>query len=494
MSQIVEEITREITGIKAFVTERLDAGVRPLHEETERLKKSLGEVQEKIRDWQRQQLALQGDDGRIFARDGRLAGLDMLDLAILKTVLEERQKAGIVNRSLYEEVVRQRTNILGFLTPEKFMAWQERALKMRGTVYANAPQAALRRFEGDIGQWTRTLIDMQSKALDSATAATGGNLVPTFEAAELWLAVNLETLVLPVLQQMPMPTNPFNIPSQFGDTNWYPAEENVQITTTTPGTPRTTLTAYGLKTGVPFSDELEEDSIVALVPELRRSLVRNAAEVIDDVLLNGDTTTANGINSDGTTISKTTAGKAHWLLGFDGLIHLPLVDRTAQSSEAATAVSTALYNTALRKLGKNSVARRPGEVVYVTDVNTAIASMGITQFMTLDVAGTRATLSAGELLNVFGKPLIQSAQMRMADADGKVTDSGNATSTGRILALNTTQWRVGFRRQIMLETDREAGKGQTTLYVSFRIALAEQSGTRTAATHTSVVYHITGVS
>jgi hypothetical protein len=83
--------------------------------------------------------------------------------------------------------------------------------------------------------------------------------------------------------------------------------------------------------------------------------------------------------------------------------------------------------------------------------------------------------------------------MRLADTDGKVTSAGNGTDTGRLLALNTSQWFVGFRRQIRFESAREAGKSQTTMYVTVRIALTERSGTRSTATHTSLLYDITGV-
>ena len=76
---------------------------------------------------------------------------------------------------------------------------------------------------------------------------------------------------------------------------------------------------------MPWSLTLDEDSVIAMAAEVRSGLVRNAAEVIDDVLLNGDTTTTDNINADGATISKTDAGKGQWLLGFDGLIHLPLL-------------------------------------------------------------------------------------------------------------------------------------------------------------------------
>jgi len=301
--------------------------------------------------------------------------------------------------------------------------------------------------------------------------------VPTFEAAELWMDVNFDTLILPVMPQVTMPTNPFDIPAQLGDTNWYPVSENVQVTTTDVATAKATLTAYGLKTGVPFSDELEEDAIIAFTPELRRNLVRNAAEVIDDVILNADTTTTNNINADGTTIGTSTAGKAHWLLGFDGLIHLPLVDNTSQYEDHSAAISADVFNEMLARLGKYGAPRRRGDVVYIVDIRTAIRALSMTEVETVDTAAQRATMSTGEIAVLYGVPLIRSDVMKLAeDGDGKVTSGGNSTDVGRILCVNTTQWRVGFRRQVTVETEREAGKGQTTMYVSFRIALTERFG------------------
>ena len=107
--------------------------------------------------------------------------------------------------------------------------------------------------------------------------------------------------------------------------------------------------------------------------------------------------------------------------------------------------------------------------------------------------GDRATLSAGELREVIGIPWIRTDQMRVSSAGGRVSSTTTLNTTGNVLLVNTSQWRVGFRRQITMETDREAGRGQTTMYVSFRIAFAERSGTRSSATHTAHIRNITGV-
>jgi len=489
----IDMLLGEFRDVRQFMVEHTDEKVKPLKEELDRVIASIKNAEAGLKELRREKLARMSDDGRIRVPDTKLAGFDLLELALLERVLRSRHSQGKNHYSLLELVANCRKNLQTYISPESLLAWEDGAVNRLKTMFPGASYAAaISKLRSTIGTWRQAMILSHAKALDSTTAGAGDELVPTFESAELWMDVNLETLVLPLLTQVTMPTNPYDMPSQFGDTNWYPTAENVQATTTTPSTAKTTLTAYGLKTGVPFSDEWEEDTIIAGVSELRSNLARNAAEVIDDVLLNGDTTVSNGINSDGVVINAGTAGKGQWLLGFDGLIHAAIVDNSVgMSVDKSAAVDADIYNRILTKLGRFAVARRRGEVPYITDVNTATRSLSIAELETAD-SSMRSTLSSGEIMNVYGKPLIQSEQMRLADTDGKVTDSGGNT-TGRILVFNTTQWRVGFRRQVTFETEREAGKGQTTLYVSMRIALTERTGTRSTQTHTAIAYDITGV-
>ena len=179
----------------------------------------------------------------------------------------------------------------------------------------------------------------------------------------------------PLFNTIQMPSNPFQIPLQLGDVNWYPGTENVASKSTALTTARQTLTAYELVSEVPWSYDLDEDAVIAMVEELRRGLMRNAREVIDDVLLNGDTTTTNNINADGATIASTDAGKGHWLLGFDGLLHLPLIDNTSQSNNHAAGVSDDMFNEIRAKLVKYAV--RPSEVVYRGILKKCVTSQAV---------------------------------------------------------------------------------------------------------------------
>ena len=294
----------------------------------------------------------------------------------------------------------------------------------------------------------------------------------------------------PLFSRVEMPTNPFEVPLQLGDVNWYPGTENLATTSTALSTGKQTLTAYELVGQVPWSLTLDEDAVIAMATEVRGTLVRNAAEAIDDVLLNADTTTTDNINADGATIAATDAGKGHWLLGFDGLAHLPLIDNTSQANDHAGVVSDDMFNEIRVKLGRYGV--RPSELAYIMDVNTYIRSLSVSNFRTLDKLGPNATLLRGQLGAVEGIPIIVSEQMKLADTDGKVTD-GSTGTTGRLLMVNRSQWRVGFRRELAIETDRDIQKRQNVMVVSMRLAFAERTGARSTATHTALQYNITGV-
>ncbi len=438
--QDTELIKGEVASIRDYYKSRMDAELPPLKEEVDRIAAQLTRVQDNWREGEKRAiLARIGRGDRSRVPFGKYVGLDILDLACVRSLLtaQLRDPSGVNPRMLED--------------------WQ---------------------------------VNLKA-AMDSTTAGTGDELVDTQEARALWDDVNLETAIAPLFTTIQMPSNPFQIPLQLGDVNWYPGSENVAAKSTALTTARQTLTAYELVAEVPWSYDLDEDAVIAMMEELRRSLMRNAREVIDDVLLNADTTTTNNINADGATIASTDAGKGQWLVGFEGLLHLPLVDNTGQGNNHAGAVSDDVFNEVRAKLGKYGV--RPSEMVYLTDVNTFIRSLSVGNFRTLDKFGPQATILTGQLGAVEGIPVIVSEQMKLADTDGKVTDAGNATNTGRLLIVNRSQWRVGFKRELTIETVRDPQKRQNIMVVSFRMAFQERSGSRSTATHTALQYNITGV-
>jgi HK97 family phage major capsid protein len=437
---ILDAIKTEIAGIKAFTQTHLDAGIAPLTEETDRLGVLVLQLQARLQDAQRADLAAPfGATPRV--RDGAYAGMDRLDLAIANSILTAQQD-----------------NPTG-LSPAT---------------------------RGALDEWRINI----AAAMDSVTAGSGDELVPTNESSELWRDVNLATKIMSLIRTISMPTNPFELPVDLGDINFYPGTENVAAKSTSPTTAKKTLTAYELVGEVPWSYDLDEDSVISMMEEVRALVLRNAAEIIDDVILNGDTTAANNINADGATITTSDAGKAHWLLGFDGMRHLPLISATGQANNHNAAVSDDMFNENRRNMGKYAV--NPSECVHVMDISTWLISQTIENMRTLDKFGPKATILNGQLGAHEGIPVIVSEQLLKTASDGKVTD-GSAGTVGQLLTFNRSQWIVGFKRQITLETVRDPQKRQNIIVVSFRIALQQREPTIADATHIALQYNITGV-
>ena len=484
----IDAIRKNLVDINSFVRERFEPVSREvgvLREETDRIKQDLDGVTQRERAMRRNALGAFADDrARIAVPSGAYAGMDILDLALIR-------------RFAYS----QRRESFG-------PAWIERAEQAKRllaeTISPAAVQATHSAAERRLAEWfrvdskdtgqfqafSRSLLGAMTRAaMDSTTAGSGDELVATLEARELWQDVNLQTLVAPIIPTFPMPSNPFDVPRQLGDVNFYPGTENSAASSTALATGKTTLTAYELVGQVPYSFTLEEDGVIAMLPEIRAGLVRNVAEILDDIILNADATVTNNINADGATIAATTAGKAQWLLGYDGILHLPLVDNAAQANNHNAAVSGDMFNELRVKLGKYGA--RPSQLAWIMDVNTFIRAQSVEQFRTMDKLGPNATLLTGMLGAIEGIPVIVSEQMPLADSDGKITDGGSANTKGRVLLVNRTQWAQGFRRELMLDVHRDTQKRQTVITVSFRHALAERSGDRASAAHTALQYNIT---
>ena len=465
----METIRKEVAEVREFYRQRLDADLPPLQEEVGRLGRAVVELTEKQRAGERRTL-LANYGGGAGAGSGGGAGIGV-----------GKGVGGVGGVGI---------GVGGGELRARVPAGKYRGMDALDLACVRSVLAAQQREPGDgnvrmLEEWQGNL----KAAMDSTTAGSGDELVATGEAAALWGDINLDTHIANLFTHVDMPTNPFEIPLQLGNVSWYPGVENTAFTDTALATARQTLTAYELVAEVPWSLTLEEDAVIAMASEVRSTLVRNAVEVIDDVLLNADTTTVNNINADGATISAATAGKAHWLVGFDGLAHLPLVDNTGQGNNHGAAPSADMFNEVRGLLGKYGV--RPSELAYIADVGTYIKSLGVSEFRTLDKLGPQATLLNGQLAQVDGIPVIVSEQLAASDGDGKVTDGGSGNDKGRLLMVNRTQWRLGFRRELMIETTRDIQKRQNIMVVSMRLAFMERTGSRSSAKHTAMQYNIT---
>jgi HK97 family phage major capsid protein len=331
-----------------------------------------------------------------------------------------------------------------------------------------------------------------TKLLDATTAGAGDEFVPTGMAAELWADSFLQSKVVGALGIVPMPTDPFDFPAGWGSITWRKGGVGEATASQDPATAKSTFTATEQIAEVNWAYDLDEDAVIATLPSLRMDLTRSAAEQMDAFAINADATSAatGNINLD----DDTPATDAYYLsAGQDGIRHYFLVDRTGQSANISTTLTDALWRAGVAKAGKYAID--PEKVLVVTNVKTYLVSlMGLSQVRTLDTYGPQATILTGELAKIDGKPVIVSESMLLAEDDGKISATAANNDEGTIAIVNRDMWKVGFRRQLLIEIERDIRKRIYVMVVSFRMAIAAQDNgdsTTRGKDHTAGIHGIT---
>lgn len=279
--------------------------------------------------------------------------------------------------------------------------------------------------------------------------------------------------------------------SELGDAVFYkPSGEGVAVTATDLATAKRTLKAYTLKAQVDISDEEEEDAVIGALATIRTRLFLNAASVIDEVIVNADASTGKqNINYYAATGGSDISTASRFLVGFDGLIHYALSEVVDQKSDLTT-LETADFATLIGLLGK--YGDNPARCAFVVDRFVKNKSIQLDDFRTVDKLGTQATLLNGQIGQVYGVPVVLSAQIAKSNATGQVDQTGGSNTKGRIVLFNRDMWKLGFRRNVRVSVQRDEPKTLTSIVASMRIAL-QCLGDRSSAAycHTALGYNIT---
>jgi HK97 family phage major capsid protein len=325
------------------------------------------------------------------------------------------------------------------------------------------------------------------KALTADGSGTGDELVPTSMAAELWQDFFLQSRIVSNIGTTPMPTDPFNMPLGLGDVTWRKGTQNTATTASDPSTADSTLTSTEQVCEVNWSYNLDEDAVLAVMPALRQRLQISGALQMDKFVLNADDTDASSgnINSDDANPDN---DKYYLSNGQDGIRHLWLVDNSGQGVDAGgDALTDADILNALSNMGKYAV--NPESCVMFADPSAYIKGlMDLDAVQTLDKYGEEAVVMTGELGKYRGISIVPTGAQALTEADGKVNDGGGGT-LGQISIVNKDFWTAGFRRELLIEVDRDIQARSLIMVVSFRIAVAAH-GTRASATHTAGIYNI----
>jgi len=328
----------------------------------------------------------------------------------------------------------------------------------------------------------------QKYTMTSGGTGTGQELTEVAQSVDLLRDMYLATNVMAALPAINMPSGKMKLSQIISDATFYkPSDEATAVTVTDLTTAQKDFIAYTLKAQVDISDELEEDSLVALLPQLRKILIQNCAQAIDEAILNADASTGTqNINYYAASGGSSIATTSRFLLGFDGLIHMALNEASGMATDT-DGFDITDYSTLLGKLGK--YAADPTRLAFIMDVWAYLKAVAMSDFRKVSDLGNQATLLTGQLGQVYGVPVIVSQQMAKANATGQVDQTGGNNTKSRVLLVHRDMWRVGLARPVQVRTERSESKTMTSLVASFRLAL-QCFGDRASATHTALAYNV----
>lgn len=347
------------------------------------------------------------------------------------------------------------------------------------------------------GAWEQTAAYQRAVlAMDTQESGYGQQLIGAQYVGELWEAARRESRLYGLIESFEMTDPTAYLPVEVDIPEMLYVSESVannsaNYATVKTGSQRIQVDAKKFVIHQMWSGEMEEDSIIPFVPFLRRQAAASIAHYSDSLVLNGDTTNAatGNINLD----DADPADTKHYL-AFDGIRHAALVDNTNNDNDMAGGVTLAALH-ALRgdmidtaRLVDWGHPANPEDLVYVADPETADRIAMLDEVLTVDKYGPQATVLTGEVSKIARHPLVVSMAMSKTEADGKVSNTPGNNTFGQVVAFNRRGFKTGWRRRVMVETERLPATDQTRLVYSLRLGFGRftptgsSSGIEAAAT------------
>ena len=325
----------------------------------------------------------------------------------------------------------------------------------------------MKRFNDRIGQFRER--DEFAKAMDTATAGSGGNWVPTGFSADLIDLIRVEALIAPLFLAVPMSQNPQCFPSVTTDPSAYKGAENTARTAGSVGTGKITLTASKVIVPVEYSYELDEDAVFSMIVILKDVMAKKIAYAIDDTIVNGD--------SDATMDSNIPAASAAggYLRNWKGLRKLAIAQGSSVKDMSTFTWANCLGLKALLK----KYALAPSKLRIITGPTglTKIEGLVNTNGDPLFPNGL------GPDSKLMGVPIIGTDVMPENLNNTGVYDGTTTDKTG-MLITRTDAYMIGNRGTLLVETDKDISAQTNKVVASVR----KDFQARQATTEPTVVY------
>ena len=321
---------------------------------------------------------------------------------------------------------------------------------------------------------------------NTINATEGANWVPDLWSSALWQRVRIDNNVAKNVEVFQMPSPTFEYPIESTDPIVYAVGESdtdAEQTLATNVFTRSKLAVNKLqfsakKTGlqVGFSTEIEEDSIIPFIPQLRAQATRAFANSIDNNILNSDSTTGTGnINYKGANTSA--ASTSNFLFGGgQGMRYNALVTNTAMLNNFMGGIPTlqGIRTTRFKMLSAlNAYGINPEDLCIIVDKYTYGKFLNIDELNVFMNNGRGATVNTGIVPSIDGTDVYASAELALTDSTGYALADGSGT-LGNFVIFAKNAWKVGYVRQVMTDVSYVPWNDSYILTMTARYAIGKK--------------------
>jgi HK97 family phage major capsid protein len=281
------------------------------------------------------------------------------------------------------------------------------------------------------------------KSFGSTVAGQGDEWVPTAISASYIEEFQLERKLAGALREIPMSTNPFQLPVQQGVTKARLVGEAASATDAGFNTEKIQFDARKLVEYYVLPEELNEDSAPAILELARAEVLQAQIRAVEDSIINGD---LSGTHMDSDVVSAASNQKA-----WNGLRKLALDAGSTHSFTGAGVTKAGLDN--MRKL-MGKYGTNPKELAWVVGPSGYAQMLNVDEVATVEKFGPQATILTGALAVFRGIPIIVSEFVREDLNAAGVYDGAQTTKTVIHLA-NIRRFYLGLRRPIRVKVQQD---------------------------------------
>lgn len=264
-----------------------------------------------------------------------------------------------------------------------------------------------------------------------------------------------------------MPTADYKIPLEWADPVFNYTTENGDVPATEysnskAGTGEILLSAKKFTAVAYLSGELDEDWIINMRGYVEQKIARQYNEMLDKILINGDTTTTatGNVNSDDWA---PTAGS--YYLALDWL-------RKNAISNSMTINVGAFELTDVRQaralMGIKGL--NPTDLVMGVGTDVYFKMLSFTQAETMEKFGASATVTNGTLSAIDWVEIVPTGFIPKTEADGKVSTTPANNTTGQALLVYKPDVIRGFKRDLKTFVEYLPRTDQFAISAHFRYA------------------------